>query len=90
MEIVIIIILVIINAFTVYKFLYNLIFNDADDFNESLRYSFTPNIFSLFRGEYWKDRLGELKLVFFIILCILATAIEYGIIKAILQGIIHI
>lgn len=90
MEIVIIITLLIINTFTVYRFLFNLIFSDTDDFSESLRYSFTPNIFSLFRGEYWKDRVGEFKLSYFIILCIIATVIEYEIINRTLQGIIGI
>lgn len=52
MEVVIIITLLIINTFTVYRFLFNLIFSDKDDFSDSLRYSFTPNIFSFFRGEY--------------------------------------
>lgn len=72
-----------------YKFLFNLIFNDTDDFNDSLRYSFTPNFISLFRGEYWKDRVGEFKLGFFIFLCIIVTAIEFGIINSLLQGIIR-
>ena len=90
MESIIIIILLAVNAFTVYKFLFNNIFNDADDFSDSLRYSFTPNIISLFRGEYWKDRIGEFKLIFFIIICILATAIEYSIVSAILRRILLI
>jgi hypothetical protein len=77
--------LIIINFFTVYKFLFNAIFRDRDDFNESIRYSFTPNIISLFRGQYWKDRVGEYKLGMFIILCIVATVMEYGIINLILR-----
>lgn len=88
MEIFILIGLIIINIFTVYKFLFNMMFSDMDDFNESLRYSFTPDVFSLFRGEYWKDQVGEFKLGFFIILCIIATAVEYWIINGIVRGIV--
>ena len=36
-------------------------FRDADDFRESLRFVFTPDLFSLFRGEYWEDVWGTLK-----------------------------
>lgn len=81
----IIIALIIINTFTVYRFIYHIIFRDSDDFNKSVRYSLTPNVISLFRGEYWKDRAGEFKLGVFITLCIIATALEYGIIYGILQ-----
>ena len=90
MEAIIVVALIIINFFTVYKFLFNAIFSNRDDFNESVRYSFTPNIISLFRGEYWKDRVGEFKLGIFINLCIVATVMEYGIINAILRWIIEL
>lgn len=86
----IIIILIIINFFTVYKYLYRFFFNDTGDFQESVRYTFTPNIISLFRGEYWKDRIGEFKLGMFIVTCIIVTAIEYSIIKGIINFIIDL
>ena len=60
MEVIIVVGLIVINSFTVYKFLFNVIFGSKDAFNESVRYSFTPNIISLFRGEYWKDKVGSL------------------------------
>ena len=85
---IIIILLIIINIFTVYRFLFNIIFDSVNEFNESFRYSLTPDIFSLFRGEYWKDRMGELKFEMFIGLCIIATAIEFLIVNGILQRII--
>jgi hypothetical protein len=88
MELIIIIALIAINAFTVYKYLYHLIFRNTDDFQNSVRYSFTPNIISLFRGEYWKDRVAEFKLVVFIGLCIITTVLEYVIINGLLQWII--
>ncbi|WP_353097497.1 hypothetical protein [Tissierella praeacuta] len=84
----IVIALIIINFFTVYKFIFWIIFNDMDDFNESLRYSFTPDIISLFRKEYFKDRYGEFKLSSFIFICSIITVIEYIIVDAIIQRII--
>ncbi len=87
---IILIILLIFNTLTVYKFLFKLIFNDVDDFKESLRYSFTPNIISLFKGEYWKDHVAEFKLGFFILLCVIITAIEFAIVNGILQSVISI
>ena len=62
--------------------LYKIIFKAM--FKESVRYSFTPDLFSLFRGQYWKDQIGEAKLSFFIIACISAIAFEYFIIKAVI------
>ncbi|WMM23434.1 hypothetical protein RBU61_10745 [Tissierella sp. MB52-C2] len=86
METIVIIALIIINSFTIYKFLFNIIFIDKDDFNKSVRYSFTPDIISLFRGEYWKDRGGEIKLGFFIMLCIIVTVFEYSVVIGIIKG----
>ncbi len=87
MEAIIIIALIVINIFTVYKLLFNLIFSSSDDFNESVRYFFTPDIISLFRGEYWKDRLSQFKLGIFLFLCVIAIVIEYWMINGIIQWI---
>ncbi|CAK7071865.1 hypothetical protein KQI38_16130 [Tissierella carlieri] len=87
---IIIVALIIINIFTVYKFIFKFIFTDLDDFNESLRYSFTPDIISLFRREYWKDQFGEFKLGFFIAICIIVTIVEYGIVNVIIQQILRL
>ena len=88
MKAIILIILVIANIFTVYKFLFNAIFKNGDDFTKAVRYSLTPDIISLLRGKYWKDKVGEFKLGMFIFLCIAVTAVEYGIIVSILSLII--
>lgn len=85
MEIAIIIILLLFNSYTVYKFIFNSIFNDMDDFKKSLRYSLTPDLISLFKGEYLKDQFGELKFGLFIIVCIVATVIEYSIINGLFR-----
>ena len=85
---IIVIILIFINIFTVYRLLFNIIFGNADEFEKSVRYSLTPDIISLFRGEYWKDQVGEFKIGIFIITCIIATIVEYRVISGILQWII--
>ena len=89
MEAIIVGALIIINFFTVYKFIFNVIFSNREDFYDSVRYSFTPNIISLFRGEYWKDRVGEFKLGIFIFLCIAVTGLEYMVFNGILRWILN-
>lgn len=79
-----IIVLVLLNI-PVYRKIFYFIFRDSDDFRESVRYSFTPDIFSLFRGRYWKDQMGELKLSIFIMACIAVVALEYLIIGSLLN-----
>jgi len=52
------------------KLLFRLFFEDAEDFWECVRYSFTPDVFSLFKGEYWEDKLKSMKLGLFVVVCI--------------------
>lgn len=78
LELIIFFILIIINSFTVYRFYFHMFFKDVDDINESIRFTLTPDLFSLFRGEYLKDRIGEFKLGLFIMLCFITTMIEYA------------
>jgi len=80
--------LIIINIFTMYRFIFGIIFSNREGFYESVRYSLIPDIISLFRGEYWKDWINEFKLGIFIFLCVMATLIEYWIVSAILRWII--
>lgn len=63
MSLVMIILLLFLNI-PVYRFLFRVFFVDNDDYNESIRHTFTPNIISLFRGEYWKDRMNTARLQF--------------------------
>ncbi len=76
------IVLVIIN-YPIYKLLFNQFFDSSEDFYECLRYYFTPDLFSLFRGEYLKDRFSEMRLGFFILLCGVFVFIEFIVIKSI-------
>lgn len=69
----------------VYKFYFSKIFRDSDDFNESIKYSFRPDLFSLFKGEYFKDQIGEFKLGIFIFACIFTVVIEFLAIKTIAE-----
>lgn len=79
-----IVILLVLNI-PIYRKIFYFIFRDSDDFRESVRYSFTPDIFSLLRGRYWKDQMGELKLSIFIVACIAVVAFEYLIIGSLLN-----
>lgn len=44
-------------------------FRDWGGFWESIRFWFTPDLFSAFNGEYWDDWVGELKLGLWIACC---------------------
>jgi len=69
----------------IYSKIFHFIFADSDDFKESVRYYFTPDIVSLFRGKYWKDRIGEFKISIFIMACIAVVALEYMIVVSLLN-----
>lgn len=82
---ILIIILLLVNI-PVYKWIYRSIFKDSDDFRESVEYSITPDIFSLFQGRFLKDWLGEAKLSFFVISCTLVTGVEMAVLNAIYRA----
>lgn len=62
--------------FYLFKFFYSTIFSNQDDFDNSVKYSFRPGMFSLFKGEYLKDKFAEFKLSGFIFFCVIAVVIE--------------
>lgn len=74
-------ILLMVANIPIYKRIFRRIFKDSEDFYDSVKYSFTPNLFSFFKGKYWEDRVGEAKLSFFIFCCIAVVVIELLIIK---------
>jgi hypothetical protein len=78
-NIIIILILLVVN-FPIYRFLHGLIFSSLEDSDESLRYSLTPNIISFFRGEYLEDKIGTMRLSFYLFLCAIPIFLEYKII----------
>jgi hypothetical protein len=60
----------------VYFGLGKLIFKTWENFWASIKFWLTPELFSLFRGEYWDDCLAELKLGFWIVACGLCVFVE--------------
>lgn len=60
MNILFVVVAVIVSV-VVCRFLYRVMFDDSDDFWSCVGFSFTPDLLSLFRGEYWEDRLKSLK-----------------------------
>lgn len=69
--------------FYLFKLFYNSIFRDDEDFNDSVKYTFTPDLFSLFKGEYFKDWFAEFKLGGFIFLCVATVLVEIFLLKGI-------
>ncbi len=54
--------LVIIAGVVTLALLFKPFFGDKDHFFECVRFWFTPDLFSLFRGEYHQDWWAEMKL----------------------------
>ncbi|MGG3506566.1 hypothetical protein ABES58_13920 [Paenibacillus lautus] len=75
MDLVMYMVLFVLNI-PIYKWIFGRIFDDADDLKQSVKYSFTPDIISLFRRRFWKDQWGELKLSVFICCCLGIFVIE--------------
>lgn len=87
MEPIIAIVLLVANI-PVYKKILRIIFRDREDVNDSIKYSFTPDLFSFFKGNYWKDKIGEAKITAFIFCCVSVVVIELLIIKWIIAIIV--
>lgn len=79
-DLIIILVLVVLNI-PVYRFLYRLFFADDDDYRQSVKYIFTPNFVSFFRGEYWKDKIDSARVKFYILFCAMAIVLEYVLIS---------
>lgn len=67
-----------------FKIYFGLIFSNKEDFHNSLKYTFTPDIFSLFKGKYLKDQFAEFKLSIFVFLCIITMVLEVSMVNAIM------
>ncbi|WP_234340163.1 hypothetical protein [Gorillibacterium timonense] len=68
----------------VYRYLFRVFFGSRDEFREAVKYSFTPDLLSLFRGRYWKDQFGEAKLSFFFFCCVMAVVVEFVVLRSLL------
>lgn len=83
-ELIMVIVLLLLNI-PIYKFIFRIFFEDEIDYNESIRHTFTPNIISLFRGEYWKDRINTARLQFYILICVGIVVLEYFILNKLID-----
>lgn len=81
---ILIIILLLVN-YPVYRFIYRLFFYDDNEFNESVRYSFTPNFISFFRGEYWKDKFSTMRLQMYVFLCVIVVIVEFTLLNKVIE-----
>jgi hypothetical protein len=57
--------------------LFRPVFGDWEEFVDCVKFWFTPDILSLFVGEYLGDRWSELKLVFWVVCGLLAETGVY-------------
>jgi len=55
-------------------------FHDWSGFWDAVKYWLTPDIISLFKGQWGEDMWQEMKLGLFILLCILCVAGEFQLI----------
>lgn len=84
MKILILIVLGILNI-PVYKWSFKKIFGSKEVFYECLKYDFTPDLISLFRGELLKDMAAEYRLSGFILLNVIVFMTEYFLLNGILS-----
>ena len=59
------------------RWLFRWIFDDWQDFLDCLRLSLTPDLISLFRGEYWEDLKQSFKLTLFLAAALGSGALTY-------------
>jgi hypothetical protein len=70
----------------VYWLLYKMLFGNAEELLQAIAYWFTPDVFSLFRGEYMEDWWAEVKLGALISLSGAAVWFEYVGLASVLSG----
>lgn len=64
------VILSIIVSIAVGYMLYKLLFDDVDEFLHCVKFWLTPDIISLFRGQYYEDMWAEIKLILWLAITI--------------------
>jgi hypothetical protein len=75
---VIAVVLAVVMASVIAALLFKPFFGDRDEFFRYLKFWLTPNIVSMFRGEYWKDWLSEAKLGFWFAAAGLSAFVTYA------------
>ena len=68
-----------------YLLLGHTFFGGWDGFLEALRFWLTPDVWSLFKGEYWEDWSAEMRLFIFVVVCVAAVAAEYALLVKIFR-----
>lgn len=68
------------------RWLFGLIFDDWQDFCDCLRLSFTPDLISMFRGEYFEDLKQSFKLSIYLFAVIGSGALTYFGVGSLLKG----
>lgn len=63
-----------------YLYIGKMFFDDWDGFIDDVKFWFTPEIISAFRGEYWNDVFAEFKLFVYFLCCGLIVFAEYHLI----------
>ncbi|MFE0556991.1 hypothetical protein ACFW1P_13815 [Paenibacillus sp. NPDC058910] len=89
MELLMYVILFILNI-PIYKWMFRRIFENVDDLKQSVKYSFTPDLISLFRRRFWKDQFGELKMSVFYFCCLGIFVIECVVVTWVVDMIFHL
>ena len=64
------VVLAILGGSAVGYMLYKLLFDTLDEFMDCVRFWFTPDIISLFRGQYYEDAWAEMKLILWLAISI--------------------
>ena len=76
------IVLSVIAGVGVMALLFKPLFGDKEEFIDCVKFWFTPDIFSLFFGEYFEDRWSEMKLGLWIFCGGMAgTGVHFGLTK---------
>lgn len=65
----------------IYGMFASLLFGNSGDFLKSLRYLWTSDVVSAFRGDYLEDRWSEAMFTFWLIGCVIVVASEYSFVK---------
>ena len=76
-----IVILAVVNV-PVYLFLGKRFFTDWQGLWEAVKFWLTPDIISMFRGEYFEDWWESAKLFVFVALCLAVVAAEYTVLDS--------
>lgn len=79
-------ILVVVANVPLYWLMYRILFDDVDELADAIKFWFTPEIISAFRGEHVDDIWAELKLGALVVCSVGLVVLEYIGIQSYLVG----